>query len=248
MTRETDTTVIEIADGIYRLSTYLDPPGMVFNQFLVVDEEPLVFHLGHRRLFPQVHEALGRVIDPRRVRWVSFGHLEADECGAMNDWLALAPTATVVHGTLGVNVSLNDMADRQPHSLADGASLDLGAKRVMWIDTPQLPHGWEAGLLFEATTATLFAGDLFTIAGRVQPASEDDIVTPALDSEDRSHPTALTASTAPRIRGLTQLAPRTIATMHGPAYTGDCCAALEALGDGYDARFRASLRDDAIGR
>ncbi|MDA8355676.1 MAG: MBL fold metallo-hydrolase [Actinomycetota bacterium] len=177
---------------------------------------------------------------------MSFGHLEADECGAMNDWLALAPRATVVHGTLGVNVSLNDMADRQPHSLADGASLELGAKRVTWIDTPQLPHGREAGLLFETTTATLFAGDLFTIPGRVQPTSEDEIVTPALEGEDRFHPTALTASTAPRIRGLAQLALRTIATMHGPAYTGDCTAALEALGDGYDARFRASLRDDAI--
>ena len=167
----------------------------------------------------------------------------------MNDWLALAPSATVVHGTLGVHVSLNDMADRQPHSLADGPSLELGAKRVTWIDTPQLPHGWEAGLLFEATTATLFAGDLFTIPGRVQPTSEDDIVTPALAGEDRFHPTALTASTAPRIRGLAQLcvAPRTIATMHGPAYTGDCSAALQALGDGYDARFRASLRDDAVG-
>ena len=177
---------------------------------------------------------------------MSFGHLEADECGAMNDWLALAPSATVVHGTLGVNVSLNDMADPQPHSLADGASLELGAKRVTWIDTPQLPHGREAGLLFVATTATLFAGDLFTIPGRVQPTSGDDVVTPALEGEDRFHHTALTASTAPRIRGLGQLAPRTIATMHGPAYTGDCTAALEALGDGYDARFRASLRDDAI--
>jgi hypothetical protein len=125
--------------------------------------------------------------------------------------------------------------------------LDLGAKRVVWIDTPQLPHGWEAGLLFEATTATLFAGDLFTIPGRAQPTSEDDIVTPALEGEDRFHPTALTASTAPRIRGLAQLAPRTLATMHGPAYTGDCSAALEALGDGYDARFRASLHDQVVG-
>jgi len=146
---------------------------------------------------------------------VSFGHLEADECGAMNDWLALTPSATVVHGTLGVNVSLNDLADRQPHSLADWASLELGAKRVTWIDTPQLPHGWEARLLFEATTATLFAGDLFTIPSRVEPTSGDDVVTPALEGEDRFHPTALTASTAPRIRGLSQLAPRTIATMHG---------------------------------
>ena len=99
----------------------------------------------------------------------------------------------------------------------------------------------------DAPSATLFAGDLFTVPGRVQPTSEDDIVTPALEGEDRFHPTALTASTATRIRGLAQFAPRTIATMHGPAYTGDCCAALEALGDGYDARFRASLRDDAIG-
>ncbi|MDA8358162.1 MAG: MBL fold metallo-hydrolase [Actinomycetota bacterium] len=241
-----DTSVTEVADGIYRLSTYRDPPGMVFNQFLVVDEEPLVFHLGHRRLFPQVQQALARVLDPRSVRWVSFGHIEADECGAMNDWLALAPRATVVHGTLGVSVSLDDMADRQPHSLADGASLDLGAKRVVWIDTPQLPHGWEAALLFETTTATLFAGDLFTIPGRVQPTSEGDIVTPALDGEDRFRPTALTASTAPRIRSLAQFAPRTIATMHGPTYTGDCRAALQALGDGYDARFRASLHDEAI--
>lgn len=236
-----DTALTEIADGIYRLSTWRDPPGLMFNQFLVLAEQPLIFHAGHRSLFPRVSEAVGQVIDPRLVRWVSFGHIEADECGAMNDWLALAPHAQVVHGRLGVGISLEDMADRAPIALGDGEVLDLGGKRVRWIDTPQLPHGWEAGLLFEETTATLLAGDLFTAFGPGPAASDRDPVGPALAAEDGFHPTALTARTSRQIAALAELSPSTLAPMHAPAFQGDCAQALRDLAGGYEERFRATL-------
>jgi flavorubredoxin len=238
-----DTDVTEIADRIYRLSTFRDPPGMAFNQFLLAAEEPLIFHTGHRALFGQITEAVGRILDPASVRWISFGHLEADECGSMNEWLAAAPAATVVQGQLGVSVSLADMADRPPRMLADGAALDLGGMRVRWIDTSQLPHGWEAGLLFEETTATLLAGDLFTALGHVPAMSQGDIVAPALDTEDRFHATALTARTARKIRELAQLAPATLATMHASSFSGDGATALHDLADGYQARFTESARE-----
>jgi len=236
-----DTDLTEIADGIYRISTFRDPPGLVFNQFLVVAEQPLVFHAGHRSLFPGVTEAVRYVIDPTTLRWVSFGHLEADECGAMNEWLGVAPHAQVVHGRIGVGVSLEDMADRRPIALADGETLDLGGKRVRWVDTPQLPHGWEAGLLFEETTATLFAGDLFTALGPGPAIGATDPVGPALAAEDTSHPTALTARTSVQIEALAGLAPTTIAPMHAPAFTGDGVGALRDLAGGYEERFRATL-------
>lgn len=236
-----DTDLSEIADGIFRISTFRDPPGLMFNQFLVVAEQPMIFHAGHRSLFPRVSEAVGRVIDPAGLRWVSFGHLEADESGAMNDWLDTAPRAQVVHGRIGVGVSLEDLADRAPIALGDGETLDLGGKRVRWIDTPQLPHGWEAGLLFEETTATLFAGDLFTVLGPGPATETADLIEPALAAEAASQPTALTARTSVQIAGLADLTPTTLAPMHAPAFTGDCVQALRGLAGGYEQRFRATL-------
>jgi flavorubredoxin len=236
-----DTELTEVADGIYRISTFRDPPGLVFNQFLVVAEQPLIFHAGHRSLFQRVSEAVGRVIDPRLLRWVSFGHLEADECGAMNEWLAMAPHAQVVHGRLGVSVSLEDMADRAPIALDDGQTLDLGGKRVRWIDTPQLPHGWEAGLLFEETTATLFAGDLFTALGAGPATATSDPVEPALAAEAAFHPSALTARTSIQIADLADLAPRTLTPMHAPVFAGDCVQALVDLASGYERFFDDTL-------
>ena len=177
------TRLDEIADGIFRISTYVaevaPPAGFAFNQYLVLAEEPLLFHTGHRRLFPAVSESVARLIPPERLRWISFGHVEADECGSMNLWLAASPRAEIAHGATAVDVSLADLADRPPRLLADGESIDLGGRRVRYIDTPHTPHGWEAGLLLEETTGTLLCGALFTQTGRTEALTSSDIVGPA---------------------------------------------------------------------
>jgi flavorubredoxin len=160
-----ETQVTEIAPDVYRLSTYASQADLVFNQFLVDAEEPLIFHTGLRALFPLVSAAIERVVAVDRLRWITFGHLEADECGAMNALLAAAPESQVAHGAMGCAVSMNDLADRMPRPLQDGEVLDLGGRRVRRIDTPHVPHGWDAGLLFEETTGTLMCGDLFTALG-----------------------------------------------------------------------------------
>ena len=164
-----DTLIDEIADGIYRLSTFVadvGPTGFTFNQFLIDDDEPLLFHTGQRRLFDSVSEAVATVVPIETLRWITFGHVEADECGSMNQFLAAAPRAEVAHGALGCMVSLNDLADRPPVPLANGQVLELGTHRVRHIDTPHVPHGWEARVLFEETTRTLLCGDLFTQLGQ----------------------------------------------------------------------------------
>jgi flavorubredoxin len=167
-----ETHVTEIAPDIYRLSTYVDDAGLVFNQFLVDADEPLLFHAGLRSLFPLVSAAVARVLPVPRLRWITFGHLEADECGAMNSWLAAAPQAEVAHGAMGCAVSVNDLADRPPRPLQDGEVLDLGSRRLRRIETPHVPHGWDAGLLYEETTGTLLCGDLFTALGRPPAVTE----------------------------------------------------------------------------
>lgn len=239
------TRVHEIADGVFRLSTFVPevgPTGLTFNQFLVTGDEPLLFHTGLRRMFPLVREAVAGVIDPASLRWITFGHYEADECGSMNEWLAIAPHAQIAHGETGCNVSLRDMADREPRPLANGEVIDLGGKRVRYVDTPHTPHGWDAGVLFEETTATLFCGDLFT-QGEDGPAlTESDIVAPAIATEDIFGYSALNPDMGKTIRGLAALAPTTLALMHGPSFRGDGAAALNALADDYDRR--AGVRRD----
>ena len=234
------TQLDEIADGIFRISTYVPevapPAGFVFNQYLVLAEDPLLFHTGHRHLFPAVRDAVARLIPPERLRWISFGHVEADECGAMNLWLAAAPRAEIAHGATGCDVSLNDLADRPPRLLADGEVIDLGGKRVRYIDTPHTPHGWEAGLLLEETTGTLLCGDLFTQTGRSQAVISTDIVGPASAAEDLFRFSSLHPEMGQTIRRLATLMPGTLALMHGPAFTGDGAAALAALADDYDRR------------
>jgi len=235
-----ETRTDEIADGIFRLSTFVPEPGIVFNQFLVQAEQPLLFHTGQRGLFPLVSEAVAKVVPLDRLRWITFGHVEADECGAMNQFLAAAPNATVAHGALGCMVQVDDLADRAPRPLADGEVLDLGGKRVRNIDTPHIPHGWDADVLYEETTRTLFCGDLFTRFGETDPATTDDIVGAALEAEGFGAPTALTPSTAPKIRALADLDLDTIALMHGPSFQGDCNKALLELGDGYASLLAAA--------
>ena len=239
-----ETKVTEIADGIYRLSTLTDavPGGFTFNQFLVNGDDPLLFHCGKTPMFPTVSAALSKVIPLERLRWVSFGHWEADESGALNLWLAAAPAAEVAVGALGTLISGTDQADRPPRPpLADGEVLDLGGKRLRWIDTPHVPHGWDAGLWFEETTATLLCGDLLSHVGAVPALTENDVVAPAGAAEDMFGATCLTASTAPTIRRLAGLAPATLGIMHGASFRGDCAAALGALADDYERRFEASL-------
>jgi len=235
-----DTRVSEIADGIFRLSTFVPdiapPAGFTFNAFLLRGDEPLLFHTGLRKMFASNLDALGRVIDVARLRWVSFGHFESDECGAINQWLAAAPQATPAHGQTGCAVSLNDFADREPRVLADDEVIDLGGKRVRYIDTPHTPHGWDAGVLFEETTGTLLCGDLFTQTGSQEMLIGGDPVGPAIAGEDLFKYSALCPGMGATIRALAARAPRTLALMHGPAFVGDGAAALRALADDYDRR------------
>ncbi len=199
-----ETHISEIADGIYRLSTFVPeiapPAGFTFNQFLINADEPLLFHCGPRAMFSSVSAAMAQVLPPEQLRWITFGHVESDECGSMNAWLAAAPHAQVAHGALGCMVSLDDLADRPPRPLADGEVMELGGKRVRHIDTPHVPHGWEARVLYEETTGTLLCGDLFTHIGNGPAVTSADIVGPAAAAEDAFGATCLTPATAPTIR------------------------------------------------
>jgi len=182
MTNTTGTRVDEIADGIYRISTPSEvvPGGFTFNQFLIRDEEPLLFHTGLRGTFAVVKEAIGRVMPVEQLRYVAFSHVEADERGALNQFLAAAPAAVPVCSRTAAMVSVNDLADRAPRALADGESLRLGRHVVQWHDTPHVPHSWEAGLMTETSTSTFLCGDLFTHAGAdVPPVTESDILGPS---------------------------------------------------------------------
>jgi flavorubredoxin len=236
-----ETKIAEIADGIYRLSTFVPdiapPAGFTFNQFLVLGDEPLMFHTGLRKMFDLNREAVSKIIPVERLRWISFGHYEADECGAMNEWLAVAPKAEIAHGQTGSTVSLNDMADKPPRVLADGEVIDLGGgKRVRYIDTPHTPHGWDAGVMYEESTGTLLSGDLFTQLGDGPALTHGDIVGPAIAGEDLFQYSALTPGMGSTIRNLARFSPRTLALMHGPSFAGDGAAALRALADDYDRR------------
>jgi flavorubredoxin len=227
----------EIADGIFRFSTCVPeaaPGGFTFNQFLIKAEEPLLFHTGPRAMFGLIAEAVARVVPIQTLRWIAFGHVEADECGSMNRWLAAAPASEVAHGATGVMVSLNDLADRPPRALKDSEVIDLGGRRVRHIDTPHVPHGWEARLLFEETTRTLLCGDLFTHTGDGPALTASDIVGPAKMTEELFHYSCLTPSTGATIRKLADLSPKTLAIMHGSSFNGDAGQALRDLADLYD--------------
>jgi flavorubredoxin len=245
-----DTTIDEIADGIYRLSTYdprvVPPAGLTYNVFLILGDEPLLFHTGKLGMFPAVSAALAHLLPLERLRWITFGHYESDECGAMNKFLAAAPQAEVANGQTACRISLNDMADRTPRALADGEVIDLGGgRRVRYFDTPHIPHGWEAGVLYEEGTGTLLCGDLFTQVGHAPPLTSGDVVGPALAAEDLFRFSSLHPSTGHTIRRLAELSPQTLALMHGPAFAGEGAAALRALASDYDRRIRAALaRDD----
>ncbi len=236
-------TVDEIAAGIYRISTWIpdvSPEGFTFNQFLVRGEESLLVHTGPRMLFPFVAEAVATVVPVESLRWITFGHVEADECGSMNMWLAAAPGSQVAHGALGCDVSLNDLCDRPPRALEEGEVIDLGGKRLRQISTPHVPHGWEAQVLFEETTGTLLCGDLFSQVGAPPALTTDDVIDPALAAEAMFHATCLTPQTAPTLRALGDLDPTTLAVMHGASYQGDGRKALYELAAAYEALHAAA--------
>ena len=231
------TRVDEIGAGIFRISTPVPPSampgGFTFNQILLADERPLLFHTGPRRMFPLVRDAVARVLGgAEKLRYVSFSHVESDECGSLNDWLAVAPHAEPVCGTIAAMVSVNDLADRPPVVLADGAELSLGEKRVRWLDAPNLPHNWECGYLFETTTRTLLCGDLFTHAGdRVPALTDSDVLAPAEDLRRSMGGVAIERDSRKLLEKLAATEPTTLAIMHGSSFRGDGGKLLLAFAD-----------------
>lgn len=230
--------VDEIADDIYRISTWIpdvSPEGFTFNQFLVLGDEPLLFHTGTRALFPVVAEAVATVMPIETLRWITFGHVEGDECGAMNLWLGAAPEAEVAHNALGVDISLNDLCDRPPRILDEGEVLDIGGKRLRQISTPHVPHGWEAHVLFEETTKTLLCGDLFSHIGAPPAITTGDVVGAAVAADEMFGAMSLSPQTDATLRMLGDLEPTTLAIMHGAAFQGDGRQAFTDLADALTA-------------
>jgi flavorubredoxin len=242
--------VDQIADSIYRISTCVPdiaPGGFTFNQFLVDAEEPLLYHTGMRGIFPLVRDAVERVMPVERLRWIAFAHLEADECGAVNDFLEVAPHAEVVHGALGCMLSLNDHCARPPRPLADGEVLDIGgaslARRVVEIATPHVPHNWESHMLFEQVTGTLFCGDLVSQLGDGPAITGEDLLDAAIVAEDLFRQTSLGPAVPATYRRLADFAPQRLAVMHGSSYEGDSAALLRSLADVYEDRYGCAPRD-----
>ena len=236
--RESGTNVHEIAPSIFRISTPVPPSampgGFTFNQFLIVDDEPLLFHTGMRSLFPLVREAVTHVLgDVAKLRHVAFSHFESDECGALNDWLAAAPQAQPVCSAIGKMVTVDDFAARPARGMVDGEELVLGKRKLRWLDAPHLPHNWECGYLFESTTRTLLCGDLFTHNGADVPAvTEQEVLGPAEASRKGfTGMFAIEAGTRAMLEKLARTEPTTLALMHGSSYRGNGAALLRALAD-----------------
>ena len=220
------TRIDEVADGIYRISTPVPPSdfpgGFTFNQFLIDDDEPLLFHTGLRQLFLLVQEAIATVLAPERLRYVAFSHVEADECGALNDFLAVAPEAVALCGAVAADVSVRDLADRLPRALEDGEEVSLGRHTVRWLYTPHTPHAWECGYLYELTTRTLFCGDLFTQPGHEHvPITETDILESSEVMRAQMDYYAHSPETGALIEKLAATEPTTLACMHGASFRGD---------------------------
>ncbi len=233
---DTNTTIDEIADGIHRISTPVPPSdelplGFSFNQYLIEDEKPLLYHTGLRQMFSITRQAIEAVMPIDKLRYIAFSHVEADECGALNNFLGAAPNAEPLCGDVAAMVSIGDIADRQPRALADGESIDLGRHTVKWIATPHLPHAWECGHMFETTTRTLFCGDLFTQPGATHPAiTEDDILEPSEMMRGALDYYSHTKDGSLLLEKLAVLEPAILACMHGSAWRGDGASLLRALG------------------
>lgn len=229
---QSGTNVHEIADNIFRINTPLSvvPGGFSFNQYLLVDDEPLLFHTGLRKMFPYVREAVQTVIPVERLRFVAFSHFEQDECGSLNEWLAAAPEAIPVCSKVAVMTSINDLADRTPRALSDGDELALGTHVVKWLDAPHLPHAWECGFMMEETTRTLLCGDLFTQPGTGEaPLIESDILGPSEAMRRSLDYFSHAKNTGEMLERLAATEPATLACMHGSAWRGDGASLLRAL-------------------
>jgi flavorubredoxin len=229
------TNVDEIAEGIYRINTPVIIPGaggFSFNQYLIVDHEPLIFHTGPRKMFPLVREAVASVLPVERLRYIAFSHFEADECGSLNEWLAAAPQAQPLCGSVAALVSVSDVADRAPRALADGEALTIGQHSLRWFDTPHLPHAWECGYLMEEKTKTLFCGDLFTQPGADHPPiTESDILGPSEEFRQQMDYFSHTKNARGLLERLAATGATTFACMHGSAWRGDGARLLRALAD-----------------
>jgi flavorubredoxin len=227
------TNVHEVADGIYRISTpvhFENGLGFTFNQYLVLDEEPLLFHTGLRKMFPLVKEAVASVMPVERLRHIAFSHVEADECGALNEWLAAAPHAAPLCGGVAAMVSIRDLADREPRVLADGEAVALGTHTVRWIDAPHMPHGWDCGFLAEERTSTLLCGGLFTQGGAEPwPVTEADILGPSEEFRKGMDYFSHAKNARALLEKLAATSPSTLACMHGSAWRGDGASLLRAL-------------------
>jgi flavorubredoxin len=227
--------VSEIAPDVFRLCLHVQQNNLEFNEFLVRDEQPLLFHTGPRKTFGEVLAAARTLIDPARLRWISFSHYEADECGSLNEWLTVAPDAQAVASQVAINVSINDVAEKPGRGLKHDEVLITGRRRFRFIRTPHVPHAWESGLLFEETERILFCSDLFFQSGRHSALTESEIVSGAAETlrKYQASPMANSVPYTPYtdriMEGLAALEPASLALMHGPTYRGDCAGQLRAL-------------------
>ena len=232
------TRIDEIAQDLYRISVYAEAFDLQFNHFLIRDEEPLLFHTGMRGMFPQVREALARIIDPATLRWISWSHFEVDECGALNEWLSVAPQATPVVGLIGAMVNINDFSNRPPRALAADERLETGRHRFRFVPTPHLPHGWDCGVMFDETDRVLLCSDLLHQIGDLEPVTSGDITgryRSAVQTYQQS-PVLMdyvpyTDNTKRQLATLAALEPRTLAAMHGSTFVGDGASVLLACDD-----------------
>ena len=228
---ETGTNICEVGEGLYRINTPVPIPDQAFsfNQYLLMADEPLLFHTGLRGLFPHVRDAVAAVMPVEKLRHISFSHVEADECGSLNLWLEAAPHAAPLCGSIAAMVSINDLADRAPRALADGEAFSLGNRLVRWLDAPHVPHGWECGYLYEEVTGTLFCGDLFTQPGTGDVAlTEGDILGPSEDFRAMDY-YAHAPNTQAVLARLAATEPETLACMHGSAWRGKGGDMIRAL-------------------
>ena len=233
--KESGTNVYEVAEGIYRINTPVHFPngnGFSYNQYLIIDDKPLLFHTGPRKMFPLVREAVESLIPVEQLRYISFSHVESDECGSLNEWLAAAPQSKPLCSTVAAMVSIADLADREPQPLAEGESINLGSHVVRWYDAPHLPHAWECGYLMEETTRTLFCGDLFTQGGTDNPpVTEKDILGPSEAFRQQMDYYSHSKDERVLLEKLASTEPTTLACMHGSAWRGDGAALLRKLAD-----------------
>lgn len=239
-------TITEIAPGTYRISTFNPDHGAQFNEFLIDDDEPFLMHTGLKRMFPSTLEGVKSIMDPARLRWIGFSHFESDECGALNELLAVAPQAQALCSIVGAAVAVNDYADRAPRPLADNEVLQTGRHQLRFLATPHVPHGWDAGLFFDETERTLLCSDLFFHPGDPEPAITSGIVERAREAIERSlgGPFANSMPYAPytgrTLERLAALKPATLALMHGSSFRGDCAKAIRDLASVIEAELGGS--------